>query len=116
VFPVEMTVHACPYCGSRSLVGLTVVTGVYLVQCGVCGSQGPARQTPQEAILRWDRRDVPEPALCYWCEEGFQPIEADEQYCSPLCRDTAAYARKHPARRVRHRTLRALESTERYAW
>jgi Lar family restriction alleviation protein len=116
VFAITTTVHACPFCGSRSLVGLTVVTGISLVQCGVCGAQGPARTTPEEAIARWDRRDVPEPALCYWCEEGFQPLDADEQYCSPLCRDTAAMARKRPARGVRHRTLRAFRRKTSYMY
>ena len=81
------THHACPFCGSRALVGLTIVVGLYLVQCTRCGSQGPHRATPDEALARWNQRNHPEPLVCAWCLEWFQPLDDYEAYCSPLCRE-----------------------------
>jgi hypothetical protein len=109
MFLLPRTVHACPFCGSRSLVGLTIVVGLYLVQCTRCGGQGPHRRTPESALLRWNHRNTPEPLVCTWCLEWFQPLDdADAQYCSPLCRETADDAGRRQVRPVRHRTLRAL--------
>lgn len=47
----------CPFCGSTDLDVVSVImVDAYRVRCGSCIAEGPAADTPREAVEKWNAR------------------------------------------------------------
>lgn len=47
----------CPFCGSTDLNVVSVLmVDAYRVRCGKCIAEGPAADTPREAVALWNNR------------------------------------------------------------
>lgn len=69
----------CPFCGKTPSL---VHTTPYWVQCGKCGSEGPARKTAGHAARAWND-------MSYKCGMGQVHLDANGDY-SPRRRGAVA--------------------------
>ena len=47
----------CPFCGSTDLdVCSIIMVDAYRVRCGNCIAEGPAADTPRDAVEKWNAR------------------------------------------------------------
>lgn len=49
----------CPFCNSVELATYENITDTkHHVYCLLCKAEGPAGETPQDAIIKWEERSV----------------------------------------------------------